>query len=83
MSWPASLVVMATRSGSTAKWTKARRAQGDVRRVPVRAVLRDGVLDVLVRQRVLQLRRRRRDAVDEQRQVEGLVRVGLVREAGG
>ena len=46
--------------------------QRPVRRVPVGAVLRDRVLDALAGQRVLQLRRRHRDAVDEQRQVERL-----------
>ena len=58
-------------------------SQGDVRRVPVAPVLVDGVLDVLVRERVLQLRRGRRDAVHQQDHVEGLGRVRLVGELAG
>ena len=57
--------------------------QGDVRRVPVGPVLRDGVLDVLVGERVLQLRRGGRDAVDQEGQVDGLVGVRVVGELAG
>ena len=41
------------------------------------------MLDGLVGERVLQLRRRDRDAVDEEAQVEGLRGPGLVRELAG
>ena len=58
-------------------------AERDVLRVPVRAVLLDRVLDVLAGQVVLQLRRRDRDAVDEQAQVERLVRLGIERQLAG
>ena len=46
------------------------RPSSHVRRVTVRAVLRHRVLDPLAGQRVLQLRRRHRDPVHEQAQVE-------------
>ena len=58
-------------------------AEGDVGRVPVRAVLGDGVLDVLVGEGVLQLGGGGRDAVDEERQVDGLVGVRVVGELAG
>ena len=57
--------------------------EGHVRRVAVLPVLLLGVLDRLVGQRVLQLRRRDRDAVDEQAQVEGLRGRRRRRGAGG
>ena len=57
--------------------------EGDVGRVPVRPVLGDGVLDVLVGERVLQLGRGGRDAVDEEGQVDGLVGVRVVGELAG
>ena len=57
--------------------------EGHVRRVPILPVLLLGVLDGLVGERVLQLRRRDRDAVDEQAQVERLRRPGLVGELAG
>ena len=47
-------------------------AEGHVGRVAIGSVLVLGVLDGLARERVLQLGRRNRDAVDEQAQVEGL-----------
>ncbi len=49
----------------------------DVLRVAVVAVLLDRVLDVLAGEVVLELRRCDRDAVEEQAQVERLVRVGV------
>src|SRR6266511_1554300 len=52
----------------------------DVRWVAVAPVLRDRVLDVLTRERILQLRRRDRDPVEEQREVDRLRLVGRVRE---
>ena len=51
--------------------------EDQVVRVAVGAVLRHRVLDGLVRQRVLQLRRGDRDAVDDEGQVERVGRVGL------
>ena len=51
-----------------------------VLRVAVGAVLLDRVLDVLAGQVVLQLRRRDRDAVEEQAEVDRLGRVGIERE---
>ena len=68
--------------GSTAKCTTARCAKSQVRRVAVGAVLLDRVLDGLAGERVLQLGRRDRDAVDEQAQVERLV-VRRSRSAAG
>ena len=58
-------------------------AERHVLRVAVRAVLRDRVLDALAGQRVLQLRRRDRDAVHEQAQVERLGRVRARTATGG
>ncbi len=58
--------------GSTAKWTRARRAKVTFLG-PGRAVLLHGVLDALVGEGVLQLGCGRRDAVDEEHQVEGVV----------
>ena len=55
-------------------------AEGDVGRVAIGSVLVLGVLDGLVRERVLQLRRGDRDAVDEEAQVQGLRRRRLVWE---
>ena len=55
-------------------------AERHVLRVAVVAVLLDRVLDVLAGEMVLQLRRRDRDAVEEQAEVERLVRVGVERE---
>lgn len=52
----------------------------DVRRVAVSPVLGDRALDVLPGQRVLQLRRRDRDAVHKQREIERLRLVGRVGE---
>ena len=57
--------------------------EGHVRGVAILPVLLLGVLDGLVGQRVLQLRRRDRDAVDEQAQVEGLRGRGVVGELAG
>jgi hypothetical protein len=55
-------------------------AESDVGRVAIGSVLVLGVLDGLVREGVLQLGRRDRDAVDEEAQVEGPRRRRLVRE---
>ena len=55
-------------------------AEGDVRRVALGSVLVLGVLDGLMRERVLQLGCRDRDAVDEEAQVEGLRCRRIVRE---
>ena len=57
--------------------------EGHVRRVAVGAVLRLGVFDGLPGERVLELGRRDRDAVDEEAQVERLRRGGLVGELAG
>ena len=57
--------------------------EGHVGGVAVLAVLVLGMLDGLVGERVLQLRRRDRDAVDEEAEVEGLRGPGLVRELAG
>ena len=57
--------------------------EGDVGRVPVLAVLGDGVLDVLVGEWVLQFGGGGRDAVDEEGQVDGVVGVGVVGELAG
>ena len=46
----------------------------DVRRVAVAPVLRDRVLDVLAGERVLELGRRDRDPVEEEREVDVFVR---------
>lgn len=51
--------------------------------VAVAPVLRHGVFDGLTCEVVLQLGRRRRDAIDQKRQVKGLVRSGLVGELPG
>ena len=74
---------MATRSGSTAKWTRARRERVRLAGSRSRAVLVDGVLDVLVGEGVLQFGGGRRDAVDEESQVDGVVGVRVVGELAG
>ena len=79
---PASRVVIATRSVSTAKWTTARRRSGFVG-VAIAPVLLDRLVDALPGDGVLQLGRGHRDAVDEQAQVDGLGRTGLVRKLAG
>ena len=55
----------------------------DVLRIAVVAVLLDRVLDVLAGEMVLQLGRRDRDAVEEQAEVERLVRVRVERKLAG
>ena len=55
-------------------------AKGDVGRVAVGPILVLGVLDGLVRERVLQLGCGYRDAVDKEAQIEGLRRCGVVWE---
>ena len=77
---PASFVVIATRSGSTAKCTTRAPGERDVLRVAVAPVLRDRVLDALARERVLQLSCRDRNPVEEEREVDRLRLVGRVRE---
>ena len=57
--------------------------EGDVPGVPVGAVLLLGVLHALPGERVLELRRGDGDAVDEERQVQRLVRAGIVGELPG
>jgi hypothetical protein len=54
-------------------------SEGHVLRVAVASVLGDRMLDVLPGERVLQLRRRDRDAVQVEREIDRLVRV-LVNE---
>ena len=67
-------MVIATASGSTAKWTSARRPRVTFLGITVGAVLLDRMLDVLPGQVVLQLRCCNRDAIEEQAQVKCLVR---------
>ena len=52
----------------------------DVLRIAVVAVLLDRVLDVLAGEVVLQLRRCDRDAVEEEAEIDRLVRIGIERE---
>ena len=56
---------------------------GEIGGVPVSSVPVDRVLDVLVGERVLQFRGRRRDAVDHEGQVDRLVGVCVVGEPAG
>ena len=57
--------------------------EGDVLRVAVFAVLRLRLLHILAGERVLQLRRGDGEAVDEEREVQGLVSAGLVGQLPG
>ena len=58
-------------------------AEGYVLRVPILAVLLFGILHVLPGERVLQLRRRDRQPVDEEGEIQSFIRTGLVRQLPG
>ena len=82
MFWPANLVVIATGPGRQRNG-RGRGGRGEVGRVTVVPVLLDGVVDVLVGEGVLKLGGGRRDAIDQEGHVQGLVGVRVVGQLAG